>query len=230
MTILLDYIISSSGRVELDPVKPLLFIDCDGSNVLSIYVGKSMENHTETIMVNDGADCSITIRNETSARGYRFVEPDPIWYVRYTIFHGDKKSVENNSIVAAQSFSGYNRYSNFKRIPDCFLNKLSDHFDYSADYTGIDYDLSAEAIYWLMNDESEKSMCEDSFFLERYALAVISFANPSADSNFTWISKTRQCDWPSIRCDNGVVVDLDLSKLPMCSSSFPFYNDVHMLI
>jgi hypothetical protein len=231
VTIRLDNVLSSkSGRVELDQIKPLLFIDCDERSVLSMYVDKSMENHTETIMVNDGANCSITIRNETSARGYRFVDADTIWYVKYTIFHGDKTSMENNSIVVAQSFSGFDRYSNFKRIPECLFSKLSDHFDNSTVYTGIYIDPSAKAIDWLMNDGSENSMCEDSFFLERYALSVISFANPSAGSDFTWISERRQCVWPSIKCDNGAVVDLDLSKLPMRCSSVPFYNDVHMLI
>jgi hypothetical protein len=212
ITIRIDDIISSSGRAELDPVKPLLFIDCDETNVLSIYIDESTENQTETIMVNDGANCTITTRNETSARGYRFVDADPIWYVRYTIFHGDKTSVESHPIVVAQSFSGFDRFSHFKRIPECLFSELSGHIDNVTVYTGILIDPSAKAIEWLMNDESENSMCEDSFFLERYALSVISFENPSADSDFTWISETGQCVWPTIKCDNGAVVDLDLSK------------------
>jgi hypothetical protein len=231
LTLLLDDIISSIGRVEQDPVKPLLFIDCDKSIVLSTYMDASMENKTETIMVNDGADCTFTIRNDFNAsRGYRFSDADPIWYVRYVIFHGDKHSVESNSIMIAQSFSGFDRDNKFRRIPECLFSKLSDHIDNSTVYTAIYIDPSAKAIDWLMNDESENSMCEDSFFLERYALSVISFANPSADSDFTWISDTRQCVWPSIKCDNGAVVDLDLSKLPICCSSVPFCSDVHMLM
>jgi hypothetical protein len=192
------------------PVKPLLFIDCDGSTVLNIYVDKSMENQSETIMVNDGADCTVTIRNTTST-GSVISDSDPVWYVNYSILHGDKKSVETNSIVVAQSFSAEDTSSNFKRIPECYFSKLSDFIDNSTVYTG--YSPTVKAIDWLMNDESENSSCEDSFFLERYALSVISFSAPSIRlSNDSWISKTRQCVWPSIICDVGTVIKLYLRK------------------
>jgi hypothetical protein len=49
----------------IDLIKPLLFINCGGSNFLNIYVDKSMKNQTETIMVNDGADRTMTIRNDS---------------------------------------------------------------------------------------------------------------------------------------------------------------------
>ena len=201
-----------------EPAKPLLFIDCDGRNVLNIYVQKSMEDKTETIMVNDGADCTITIRNVTD--GY-----DAIWYVSYTIFHGDKGSVENNPIVLQQNSSNEVSDSNFRRIPDCFFDRLSDHIENSTVYTGIDYDPTAKAIDWLMNDESKQSMCGDSFFLERYALAVVSFATLSANSdNTTFINEKRQCVWPTINCENGAVVEMDLGKQYMCTCSIPYFN------
>jgi hypothetical protein len=204
ITIRLDNIIRSSGRVELEPVKPLLFIDCDGSNVLNIYVDKSMENQTETIMVNDGADCTMTIRNKSS-------NDSPIWYADYTILHGDEKSIESNSIVVTQSSSAKESTYDFKRTPECYFEKLSDYTDSSTVYTGINYDPTAKAIDWLMNDESENSMCEDPSILERYALAVIYFAAYNS-SDYTLISTTRHCVWPSITCDEGAVIRLYMSK------------------
>jgi hypothetical protein len=189
-----------------EPVKPLLFIDCDGSNVLNVYVDKSMEKQTETIMVNDDADCSMTIRNATRSK-------DPIWYVNYTIFHGDKKSVKSNPIVILQDFSNERTSAYFKKIPNCYFDKLSDHIiDNSTVYMGIDYDPTAKAIAWLTNDGPEDPICEDSFFLERYALSVISFSSSSDNSEDMWINKTRQCVWSSIICDNGAVVKLNLGK------------------
>jgi hypothetical protein len=188
-----------------DTVKPLLFINCDGNKVLNIYVDEPMENQTETIMVNDGADCTMTIRNDSGSF-------DPIWYADYTIFHGDKKSVESNSIVVAESSSAKESTSNFKRIPECYLDELSDHIDNSIVYAGIGYTPTANAIDWLMNDESGNSKCENSFFLERYALAVIHFATTSNSSDYSLIGTTRQCGWPSILCDEGTVVNLDMSK------------------
>jgi hypothetical protein len=170
---------------------------------LNIYVADSMENQTETIMVNDGADCTITIRNITI--GY-----DPIWYVNYAILHGDKNSDKSNSIVAVQSSSFKESTYDFKRIPECYFDKLSDYIDSSTVYIGIDYDPSAKAIDWLMNDESEDPICEDSFFLERYALSVVSFAAPPFNSSL--VAKANQCVWPGIICDEGTVITLNLCK------------------
>ena len=39
-----------------------------------------------------------------------------------------------------------------------------------------------EAIDWLMNDESGNSQCENLFFIERYALAVLSFSAPAENT------------------------------------------------
>jgi hypothetical protein len=193
-----------------EPVQPFLLINCDKRNVLNINVDKSMENHTETIMVNDGADCTITIKNTTSGN------VDPIWFVNYTIFYGDRASLGSEQIVVAQSFTAEDRSSTFKMIPNCYFDKLYDYIDKSTVYAAIDYDPSAKAIDWLMSDESENSSCDNSLFLERYALAAIYFNTLSSDdsyySNSSWIRKTRQCVWPSITCENGAVVNLNLGK------------------
>jgi hypothetical protein len=203
ITIHLDNILNirepqAVGFLTLEPVKPLLSIDCDESNILSIYVDKSMEYQNETIMVNDGADCTMTISNTTTN------DYDPIWYVNYTI--------SNGPMVVLQDYSYERTTTYFQPISNCYLDKLSDHTDWSTVYMGIDNDPSAKAIDWLTDNESEIPMCKDSFFLERYALAVIYFAAPSNNGNYQFIRRTRQCNWPGIKCDNGAVVDLDLSK------------------
>ena len=115
--------------------------------------------------------------------------------------------------MVAQSSSAKESIYNFRRIPECYLDKLSDYIDRSIVYTGIDSDPTAKAVNWLMNDESETSMCEDPFLLERYALAVIYFATPPSNfPDYALISTTRQCVWPSIICDEGTVISLDMSK------------------
>jgi hypothetical protein len=224
ITIRLGNISSSDFIYVLNvTIKPLLLIDCDGSNVLNIYVDKSTKNQTETIMVNDGADCIMTIRNDRS-------RTDPTWYADYTILHGNTKSVGSNSIVVAQSSSAKESTYNFKRIPDCYFDKLSDYIDSSTVYTGIGYDPTAEAIDWLMKDALGNSLCENSFLPERYALAVIYFAAPSNSPDYSLISTTRQCVWPSIRCDEGTVIRLDMSKCSMCYSAIQLQYLVYFLI
>jgi hypothetical protein len=54
--------------------------------------------------------------------------------------------------VVAQSSSAKESTYNFKRIPECYFDKLSDHIDNSIVYAGIEYDPTAKAIDWLMND------------------------------------------------------------------------------
>ena len=68
-------------------IQQLLSIDCDERNVLSIHIDKSMENQMETIMVNDGAECTVTFSNATSG-------VDPNWSLNYTIFYGERNFVQ----------------------------------------------------------------------------------------------------------------------------------------
>ena len=59
----------ANGWIEFlsqDSVMPQLLLDCDGKNVLSINVNKSMTNRSETVLVNDRAKCMLTIKNTTS--------------------------------------------------------------------------------------------------------------------------------------------------------------------
>ena len=56
-----------------DPMIPPLLLDCDGKNVLSINVNKSMTNRSETVLVNDRAKCMLTIKSKNTVRA------GPIW-------------------------------------------------------------------------------------------------------------------------------------------------------
>ena len=64
-----NYLIESLSK---DHVMPPLLLDCDGKNVLSINVNKSMTNRSETVSVNDRAKCMLTIKNTTN-------NYEPIW-------------------------------------------------------------------------------------------------------------------------------------------------------
>ena len=55
-----------------DPVIPQLLLDCDGKNVLSINLNKSMTNEPQTVKVNDRAECMLIIKNTTN-------NYEPIW-------------------------------------------------------------------------------------------------------------------------------------------------------
>jgi len=62
-----------------DPVMPPLLLDCDGKNVLSININKSMTNGSQTVWVQDGAECILIIKNSTSTYFSENKENDPIW-------------------------------------------------------------------------------------------------------------------------------------------------------
>merc|ERR1712238_58894 len=70
-----------------------------------------------------------------------------------------------------------------------------------------------EAIDWLMDDKSGNSVCENFFFVERYALNVMSFSAPFTieESLLPELSQDgtqRQCLWSQIVCHEGSVVSL----------------------
>ena len=140
-----------------DYIGPFLLLDCDDRNVLLVKLNQKMSGNMETVMIEQGANCSMTFK-------YR----SPSWYVNYTVFQGDETTIEINPIVILQDHSAE---VHFQRIPDCFFTKLSDHVDTSAIYTGTGS--SNQAIDWLVKDTSVYSSCEDTLFLERYALGEI---------------------------------------------------------
>ena len=48
-----------------DPITPLLSLYCDQKNVISIVMDKSMEDNSEIVMVENGAECILKIENIT---------------------------------------------------------------------------------------------------------------------------------------------------------------------
>lgn len=56
---------------------PLLIVNCDGVNVLSIFINNNMEKKSETLMVEDGAWCQISVTNTTNSR--KKWDNDAIW-------------------------------------------------------------------------------------------------------------------------------------------------------
>ena len=202
---------------ELDPIlgpprEPHLILDCDDTNVLTVSISKDMARKTETVMVADGANCTMEIQNST-------IGGRAIFYVDYTIFHGDKDSIDTDPIVITQGDSYENSDTHFQRIEDCFLTKLGDHVEKATVYTGTGP--SNQAMWWLMEDSKGHSRCERNDFLERYALTVINFAAPmnteneedkigtNADEQGLWINKDRHCLWEPVICTGSDVTLLN---------------------
>ena len=168
-----------------EPANPLLILDCNGKNVISIYVDESMENATETVMVENGANCTMTVQNTTGDIDW-IGDKTSILHINYTIFHGNKTSIEQKPIIIFPGETQKQNTINFKVVPTCYFEKLVYHLDNTTMYTGTTP--ANNAIDWLMNDKSGNSQCENPFFIERYALAVLSFSAPavsitSSDNN-----------------------------------------------
>lgn len=204
-------------RNEKPPVNPYFALDCDGNNVLTVYLDPSMASHAETVMVEDGASCSLVVRNTTSIKGeisdlsnYELspatesdiVNPDPIWLVNYTIFHENRN--EKIKILTQHSF--ISRVESFRRTPNCYLRKLEDHVDLGSIYTASKP--SNEAIHWLKGDGTGNSDCEGENFLERYALSTMFIGMNASEL----MSTDRQCTWPAITCREGQVIAMQLQE------------------
>ena len=58
-----------------DHVMPPLLLDCDGKNVLSINLNRSMTNEPQTVKVNDRAECMLIIKNTATS----ILGNEPIW-------------------------------------------------------------------------------------------------------------------------------------------------------
>ena len=165
-----------------EPVDPLLLLICNENIVMSIYVDKSMERATETVLVADGANCTMTVRNST-VDTRNFCDKTPILHINFTIFHGDKTIIQQNPIVVGSELTSKQNSINFRIVPDCYFGKLHYHLDNTTMYTGTTP--ANEAIEWLMDDNSGNSQCENPFFIERYALAVMSFSAPFVEITST---------------------------------------------
>jgi len=142
-----------------DPVVSHLTVDCNERNVLSIDIDESMTNKSETVWIEDGADCIVTARNASNkdTTSILYWANNPIWHVNYTVFHE-----ENNTIEIIQANSGTQESSSFYRIPVCYFNMLSNYMNTTEIYD--DNGHSTEALKWMSDDSTENSNCQDPFF------------------------------------------------------------------
>jgi hypothetical protein len=184
-------------KTEIDwrtvrPVETYLNLDCDEKPVLTIYIEDAMVDKSETVMVNDGANCTLVVRNTD----------DPTWFINYTLFHGSGK----DAVEILTRHSKQAERIQFNRIPSCFFEKLGDHLDAALMYTASGP--SRQAVDWLVQDAGGKIECDNNF-IERYALAVLDF---TVNGMAKFISQERQCIWEFITCDQGAVTSIDLRE------------------
>ena len=141
--------------------------------MMYVHVDKSMKNATETIMVEDGANCTLTIQNSTGNTNSWLCNKIPIYNINYTVFPGDKSNIKRNPIIVVSGQSSLQNTINFRIVPNCYIEKLQGYVDKTAMYTGSTP--TQDAIDWLMDVKSGISACENPFVVERYALVVMSF-------------------------------------------------------
>ena len=191
--------------MDAEPVKTYMSLDCNGRNVMTVYVDKSMVDRKQTAMVEDGAQCNLVVRNTTTNLG--ILEDDPIWFVDYTIFY-DEPISDNSAVERVEILTGHSAevgVVDFTRIPECYFEKLHNHLDIEAIYTGNSS--SIQAVDWLLGDSNPKLQCEDPNFLERYALVKMNFVMNQTE---LFITRDEQCRWQSINCNEGKVVSIQL--------------------
>jgi hypothetical protein len=203
---------SSRGKARVpfyaedEPESPYFSLECDKKPVLTFYIENSMINRSETVMVNDGASCTLLVRNFTS-----FLNPsslnNPIWFVNYTIFHKSNKNDLEVEIVSQQSSE--QDTVTFRVIPECYFTKLGDYTNTFSIYKNVG--AQNEAIDWLVEaDTDEISWCEtEDKFIERYALTRI-FYTMGIEEKI--VSKANQCAWPSILCSQGHVKEINIQR------------------
>ena len=109
-------------------------------------------------------------------------------YVNYTIFNDEEKGIQ-----ILQGFSGELERVNFHRMPDCAVEALLNYVNKKS----LSDDMSKKSIDWMMNDKLTHVVCENAFFIEKYALGVLNFAAPmnrSDDLGELWIrNDERRC-------------------------------------
>ena len=70
-----------------DSITTVLSLYCDQKNVMSIVMDKSMEDNSEIVMMEDGAECTLKIENTSNL-------DESIWYFNYTIYHDEAMQVK----------------------------------------------------------------------------------------------------------------------------------------
>ena len=120
-----------TSEMNQEPYPPVMVLDCDDHNVLMTDITSSMVNKTQTVMVTDGALCTMTVSNVSNIGTVGI-------YVNYSIFHGDADSIWRDPIMIVEGDSFVNTVSFFHRMKDCFFERLHDFIDKSTIYTGND--------------------------------------------------------------------------------------------
>jgi hypothetical protein len=202
------------------PRDPLLTLYCDGIKIMNVHVDPSMKSQSETVKVNDGADCEIRIDNNAgTAPGFTDL-PTPIWYVDYTVYNGDG---DQNSPILVEGFSKDNSSASFELIPSCEVKALSDHIPHDTSLQSLS-NPSSEAIDWMLKRDESKSGCRENL-VELFALSVLNFAAPGSPQRL-WIENGRLCSWESIWCN---VDDLFRLDLPGLGLSGPIATEIGLL-
>jgi len=186
------------------PAQPYFSLDCDGKNVLTVYIDETMSNSSQTVKVANGADCSLVVVNTTTNSDRQWDDP-PIWYIDYTLYHGEKGYVEDENVEILTRRTNEVSEANFKRIPECYFKELKDFVGIETIYTASE--ASNRAIDWLIDDKTGNSECGEESFVERYALVNMFYA---IDAPGEFIDSARHCAWSSIGCSGGKVNTITL--------------------
>lgn len=178
---------------------PLLSVDCDERKHLRVNLLKEIENKNETVKASDGATCSVIVnRDEDDAS-------EPIWSdVEYEVYQYQMEANKTIAILNGTNIDAPDRQ--FQLVPKCYFAKVQEHFNLAELHRNNTF--QSNAIYWLMSADDTETSCDD-FFLERYALAVITFGIIGDIG----IGSIEQCTWSNVICDGGAVVSLDFGGI-----------------
>mmetsp|Transcript_86 Transcript_86/g.200 ORF Transcript_86/g.200 Transcript_86/m.200 type:complete len:932 (-) Transcript_86:518-3313(-) len=209
---------SKAGWRSATPRLPYFALFCNEKNVFTAYIDETMEGGSETVMVEDGAICKLTVRNsgidaddfddeDLDRIGARIAEADPIWIVDYSIHqrpYDDDAVAEPIEVLRHES--SQNEVQTFRKIPECYFQKLNDYVDAAFMYSGSEP--SNQAINWLLREDENGSKCNEEFFEERFALATLI----SVGGDDVLIENENQCTWPTVTCSGGKVTQIDVSS------------------
>lgn len=170
-----------------------------------------MVNTSETILVNDGANCAVTARSTTNRQSVgsdimKTLYANPTWLIHFTLFHGAKDDDRKIEMLTQKSWE--KESSTFKRVPDCYFEKLEKYMDVASLYRSLD--LPNDVMYSLLRIDSDDTLCLEKNFDERYIVSTVLFAN----NDTQYLTRSNQCTWPSIVCNQfGKVQRVVLSNL-----------------
>jgi len=188
-----EYMNQYGESASLTP--PLLILECDDKLHLLLKLEDEMVGNNETVKVRDGASCKITVRKaiDLSKTDYQ---------VYHRLDSGDEILILDGNNYDSKTLL-------FQVIFRCYFRKLTDHIEQDAIYSLKNS--PSLAVRWLLSDQTGNSDCENPFFIERYALAVINYEAPAQNKtgeDGLWIETKRQCNWPNIVCDGGYIYEV----------------------